>query len=61
MAQAVSRLPLTAEALLRAWHILCGICGAQSNTGRNVSPITSVYPCQYHSTVAHLVHISPGE
>jgi hypothetical protein len=33
MAQVVSRRPLTAEARVRAWVNLCGICGGQSVTG----------------------------
>jgi hypothetical protein len=48
MAQAVSRRPLTAEARVRP----CGICGGQSGTGTGISPSTSVFPCQFHSTVA---------
>jgi hypothetical protein len=33
MAQAVSRLPLTAEAWVRSRVSPCGICGGQSGTG----------------------------
>jgi hypothetical protein len=33
MAQAVNRRPLTAKARVRARVSLCGICGAQSDSG----------------------------
>jgi hypothetical protein len=52
MAQVVSRRPLTAEARVRARVNPRGICGGQSGTGTGVSPSSSVFPCQYHSTVA---------
>jgi hypothetical protein len=57
MAQAVSRRPLTAEARVRARVNPCGICGGQSGTGIGFSPSSSVFPCQYHSTVALRTHI----
>jgi hypothetical protein len=52
MAQAVSRRPPTAEARFRSRLSPCGICGGQSGTGTGFSPITSVFPCQFHSTGA---------
>jgi hypothetical protein len=54
MAQAVSRRPLTAEALARFRISPCGICGGQSGTGTGFSPSTSDFPCQFHSTGAPL-------
>jgi hypothetical protein len=51
MAQAVNRRPLTAEAQVRARVSLCGICCGKSGTGTGFSQSSSVYPCQYHSTV----------
>jgi hypothetical protein len=49
MAQAVSRRPLTAEARVQFRVSPCGIC-AQSGTGTDFSPSTSVFPSQFHST-----------
>jgi hypothetical protein len=60
MAQVVSRRPLTAEAQVRAWVNPCGICDGQSGTGSGFSPSSSVFPCQYHSTVALQTHIIRG-
>jgi hypothetical protein len=60
MAQAVSRWPLTAEVRVRAWCILCGICGGQSGAGTAFSQNSSVFPCQCHSTVAFRTHIHLG-
>jgi hypothetical protein len=59
MAQAVSRRPLIAEAQIRARVNPCGICGGQSGTGTGFSQSSSVFPCQYHSTVA-LQFVSSG-
>jgi hypothetical protein len=55
VAQAVSRRPLTAEALVRSRVSPCGICGGQSGTGTGFSPRTSVFACQFHSTGAPLL------
>jgi hypothetical protein len=57
MAQAVSRRPLTTEARIRARFNPCGICGGRSGTGTGFSPSSSVFPCQYNSTVALQTHI----
>jgi hypothetical protein len=60
MVQVVSLRPLTADARVRAPVNACGICGGQSDTGTGFSPSTSVFPCQYHSTVALQTHIIWG-
>jgi hypothetical protein len=60
MTQVVSRRPLTAEARVRARVNSCGICGGQSGTGTGFSPSSSVFLCQYHSTVALQTHIIWG-
>jgi hypothetical protein len=52
MAQAVSRWPLTVEARVRARVDPYGIRGGQSGTVASFSPSSSVFPCQYHSTIA---------
>jgi hypothetical protein len=58
MAQVGSRWPLNAEARVRARVNPCWICGGQSGTGFSLS--SSVFPCQYHSTVALQIHIIWG-
>jgi hypothetical protein len=60
MAQVVSRRPLPAEDRVRAQVDACGICGGQSGTGAGFSPSSSVFPCQYHSTIALQTHIIWG-
>jgi hypothetical protein len=57
MAPVVNRRPLTAEARVRARVNPCGICGGQSGTGTGFSASSSVFPWQYHSTVALQTHI----
>jgi hypothetical protein len=61
MAQAVSRRPLTAESRIRARVNPCGICDGESGTGTGFSPSSSVFPCQYHSTVVLHTHILSGD
>jgi hypothetical protein len=48
MAWTVNRRPLSSETLVSP----CGICGGEGSTGTGFSPSSSVFPCQYHSTVA---------
>jgi hypothetical protein len=58
MAQALRRRPLTAEAQVRARAIPCKICGGQSGTGSSLN--SSVFPCQYHPTMALHTHVLSG-
>jgi hypothetical protein len=50
MAQAVSRLPLTAESRVQSRVGPCGICGGQNCNVTGFSSSASVFPCQFHST-----------
>jgi hypothetical protein len=60
IAQVVSRRPLTAESRVRTWVNPCRICGGQSGTGRDLSPSSSVFSCQYHSTVVSVLIYNMG-
>jgi hypothetical protein len=55
MAQLVSRRPFTAESRVRALNP-CGISGGQSGTGTSFSRSSSVFPCEYHSTIVLHIH-----
>jgi hypothetical protein len=48
----VSGQPLTAEARVQSQANPGGFCVGQNGTGTGFSPSTSVFPCQYHSTIA---------
>jgi hypothetical protein len=58
MAQTLSP---TAETRVRSWASPCGICGGHHGTGIDFSPSSSVFRCQYHSTVAVHTRISPED
>jgi hypothetical protein len=60
MDQAVSRQPLMAETRVRTPGDPCEICDRQSGTGTGLFPSSSVFLCQYHSTVALQTHIIWG-
>jgi hypothetical protein len=60
MAQAVNHRPLIAEAWVRARDNRYRMCGGQGGTGTGFSPSSSVFPCQYHSTVAFQFKSSGG-
>ena len=60
MAQTVSRRPVTAEAPVQAYATPYEICGRQRSNAVKVLS-TSVFPCQYHSTIApySFIHLPP--
>jgi hypothetical protein len=47
MTQAVFRRPLTLNAPVRSQATPCGICGGHRVNGKDFTPSTSVFPCQY--------------
>jgi hypothetical protein len=59
MAQAVSLRPVT-PSRVRYRFSPCAICGGQSGTETGFSSSSSVFLCQYHSTVTLRAHISSG-
>jgi hypothetical protein len=61
MAQAVSRRPLIAKPRVCGRFSPCMMYGGQSGTGTDFSPSSSVFPCQYHSTVAPQSHSPLGD
>jgi hypothetical protein len=60
MAEAVSRLSLTAKTRVQCQATSCGIYGGQSGTGSGFCSRASVFLCHYHSTnAAHsFIHVS---
>jgi hypothetical protein len=52
-----SRRPLTTKARVRALVSTFRICDGQSGTEAGFSPSSSVFLCQYHSTVAPYLYI----
>jgi hypothetical protein len=54
MAQAVTRLPLTAEVRVRSRVSPCGIYGRQIGTGTGFSSSASVFSCKFYSPGAPL-------
>jgi hypothetical protein len=51
---------LTADTWVHARVIPCGIYGGHIGTGQDFSPSSSVFRCQYHSTVDLHTQISSG-
>ena len=60
-AKGVSRLPHTSEALIHYQENACAISGGRSGTVTGLKSSTSVFPCQYHSTIASnsFIHLPP--
>jgi hypothetical protein len=42
---------IAADSWIRVWGIPYGNGGGQIGTSTDVSPLISIFPCQYHSTV----------
>ena len=59
--QAVSRRPRMSEDRVRRWTRPFGIWEGHSGTATGFSSSTSVFPCQYHSTIApySFIHLPP--
>jgi hypothetical protein len=55
----MGRAMAQAEAQICSRVSPCGICDGQSGTETSFSPSSSVFPCQYHSTVALHTHVLP--
>jgi hypothetical protein len=53
MAQAVSHRPFTAEARVRSRLSPCEVCGGQSGTGTDFSPICRFSPVNFIPLVLH--------
>jgi hypothetical protein len=58
MALVITGWPLTTEVWVHASVSPCGVCGGQSGTVTGYSLSSSVFPCQYYSTMALHFHIS---
>jgi hypothetical protein len=54
------KLLLTAKAQVHAWVNPCGIYGGQTVTGTGFILSSSVFPCQYYSTLALHTYTSSG-
>jgi len=57
MVQAVSRLPLATDTKARCHVRPCEIYGRKNGAGTSFSPSTSVFPCQYPSTILILLYV----
>lgn len=56
--QAVCLHPFITEAWVRYVGCLRRVCSGQSNTWTGLCPNTSIFPCQYHSTIL-VLDLSP--